>query len=419
MPGWSQMAVATSAPPCTTLSTPGRQPRLERQLRERHRRAGILLGRLQDEGVPGGDGEREHEAGEHDREVEGGEAGHHAERLDQGVDVDPARRVVPELPELQAGDAAGVLDDLEPATHLADGVRQGLAVLVGDELGEPLDVVAQELLELQHHPHAGGHRREAPGLEGLLRGGHGEVELLLRRERDPGDHLLGGRVHDVAPLGGLRLDETSADEVLQRRCGHDRSPTSSRRLLRLYLRRRRLRRRPCPAGRPPAPVAPPAGCPASGLIRRPGSPAGRAVPRPIVPGPGVRQPLDADHLGRRRVPRPLRPGAPLPARSIGRPLPLLRVPSRVRLPSPVRPRGATAGTLRSLATGCPLGPRRLGRATGGNEVGGQLAAHEGAPDLPAVALAADAGVERERRTGGRFRGRAGRTSRPGCCARRR
>ena len=46
--------------------------------------------------------------------------------------------LVGELALEQRGDAAGELDDLQAALHLARGVRQHLAVLVGDDRGELL-----------------------------------------------------------------------------------------------------------------------------------------------------------------------------------------------------------------------------------------------------------------------------------------
>ena len=58
------------------------------------------------------------------------------ERLAEGVGVDVGRDLVGVVTLEQARDAAGELDDLEPALHLAQRVGEHLAVLVGDQLGD-------------------------------------------------------------------------------------------------------------------------------------------------------------------------------------------------------------------------------------------------------------------------------------------
>ena len=109
----------------------GVAPQLGDQLRRRR----VALGRLEDERVAAGDGHRVHPHRDHHREVERGDAGHHAERLADRRGVDPGRDVLAELPLQQVGDAAGELDDLDAAGHLAPGVLQHLAVLGGDQAG--------------------------------------------------------------------------------------------------------------------------------------------------------------------------------------------------------------------------------------------------------------------------------------------
>jgi hypothetical protein len=54
----------------------------------------------------------------------------------------------------------------------------------------------------------------APGLEGAVGGGHGGVDFIGGGKRHPRQHLLGGRVDDVAPFGGLGLDPLAVDQQL-------------------------------------------------------------------------------------------------------------------------------------------------------------------------------------------------------------
>ena len=88
MSGWSRMASTASLSPLTTLRMPARQPRLDQQLRQHQRHAGVALGRLQDEGVAAGDGGRELPHRDHGGEVERRDARDDAERLAHGVEVD-------------------------------------------------------------------------------------------------------------------------------------------------------------------------------------------------------------------------------------------------------------------------------------------------------------------------------------------
>ena len=57
------------------------------QFRQKQTGRGIFLGRLQDEGIPAGDGIADHPHGNHGGEIEGRDADHHAQRLADLVDV--------------------------------------------------------------------------------------------------------------------------------------------------------------------------------------------------------------------------------------------------------------------------------------------------------------------------------------------
>eukprot|EP01022_Parablepharisma_sp_SALTPOND_P009847 TRINITY_DN14066_c0_g1_i1.p1 TRINITY_DN14066_c0_g1~~TRINITY_DN14066_c0_g1_i1.p1 ORF type:complete len:1308 (-),score=476.92 TRINITY_DN14066_c0_g1_i1:655-4578(-) len=184
-----------------------RQAGLVGQLDQEQRRGRILLRGFQHEGIAAGHRDGEHEAGQHHREVEGGDARPHAQRLVEGVDVDATGHVLGQLAQLQRGDRAGVLHHFQAAHDFTFGVGQRLAVFTGNHFGQRGDVLAQQLLELQHDAHALRQRGIAPGLEGRLGVGDGAVDFFLGSKRHARHYFLGGRVEYVAPLlgGGLHL----------------------------------------------------------------------------------------------------------------------------------------------------------------------------------------------------------------------
>ena len=146
---------------------PGRQTGLLEKLRAEHRRGGVLLRWLEDEGVPGGDRQRVHPHRDHRREVEGGDAGHDSERLAHREGVDAGRNLLAEFTLDHVGDVAGELDDLQPTLHLAEGIGSGLAVLGGDQLGDLMPILDHEFPVGEHDVLATGDRRVSPGRESL------------------------------------------------------------------------------------------------------------------------------------------------------------------------------------------------------------------------------------------------------------
>ena len=209
-----------SGPPCTTLSTPGGSPASSASSASQQRRARVLFRGLEHERIAARHRQREHEARQHHREVERGDAGADAERLDERVDVDAAGGILRVFAELQRCDRTGVLHHLRAASHLALRVGQCLAVLAGDQRRQLGGVIAQQLLEPQHDAHARRLRGVAPRLVRGLGRGDGRVQLVCRRERHARDHFLRGRVDDIAPLGGLRFDPLAVDQQREGRNGH-------------------------------------------------------------------------------------------------------------------------------------------------------------------------------------------------------
>ena len=139
---------------------PGRQARLGEQLGDEQRGRRVLLARLEDERVPARERERVHPHRDHRREVERRDAGDDAERLAVARRVDAGRDLLGRLALHQVRDAAGELDDLQAALHLAARVVEGLAVLAGDDAGE---VVAPRGQQLAVGEEDGGALRERGG----------------------------------------------------------------------------------------------------------------------------------------------------------------------------------------------------------------------------------------------------------------
>jgi hypothetical protein len=109
--------------------------------------------------------------------------------------------------------AAGELDHLEPAGDRALGVLDRLAVLLGDEAGEAVDVALDQLLEAEHDAHAPEHRGGGPVGEGGLGGLHRPVDLGGTGEGYPAGLLARGRIVDRPRLATLARDVPAVDEV--------------------------------------------------------------------------------------------------------------------------------------------------------------------------------------------------------------
>ena len=88
----------------------------------------------------------------------------------------------------------------------------GVAVLGVDEfVAVGLDGVG----ELEEHQLALAGGGVLPGLEGVLGGGHGGVDVCLHGDGRLGHHVAGRGIHDVQQAGAGRRDELAVDEVLQ------------------------------------------------------------------------------------------------------------------------------------------------------------------------------------------------------------
>ena len=175
-----------------------RDARLGQQLGHVERGGGVLLRRLEDEGVAAGECVAEHPHRHHGREVERRDAGHDAERLADLVDVDAGRDLLAEAALEQVGHAAGELQVLQAAGDLAEGVRRDLAVLRGQVGGELLAVGVDEVPDAEHDLGATRERRRAPRGERLASGADGRIHLVHRREVDRARLAARRRVEDRA-----------------------------------------------------------------------------------------------------------------------------------------------------------------------------------------------------------------------------
>ena len=187
-----------------------------REFHEAHGRAGVLFRRLENEGVAAGNGHREHEAGQHHGEVEGRDTSAHANRLQQVVDIHASGCILCNLSELQGGDRAGMLHHFKAAAYFAFRIGQRFAVFAGDELREFCSVLADQMLQLEHHTHARAERCFAPCLEGFHRIGNGQLNLFACGEGNAGHDFLRGRVGDITPFRAFRCVRLAANEVVNR-----------------------------------------------------------------------------------------------------------------------------------------------------------------------------------------------------------
>ena len=113
-----------------------------------------------------------------------------------------------------------VFNHFQATEHIALGIGQGLALLGRQDGGQLRHVFADELLVLQEDAGACADGGLFPGLEGFLGRGHGGVDFFRGGKRHAGQHFLRGRVHHVAPLRGLGLDELAADQQFDGRGQH-------------------------------------------------------------------------------------------------------------------------------------------------------------------------------------------------------
>jgi len=96
-----------------------------------------------------------------------------------------------------------MLHHLQAPHHIALGVRQRLALLVGDVLGDVLEVLFDQVLELEHDLLPGHRRGLRPGLEGLRAAVDGRFHFVLGAHWNVADKVVCSWVVQVYPFVGL------------------------------------------------------------------------------------------------------------------------------------------------------------------------------------------------------------------------
>lgn len=169
----------------------GRNTGLLSKLSQNHSSTRVLLGGLEDAGVANDVGKREHPEGNHGREVEGGNTTDNTERLANGVGIHIGGDLEV-ITQQQVGDGTGRLNDLKTTENITTGIGQGLALLQSDRVSNPVHVVTDQELKVEHLALAVKDRGFLPGLEGLSGRVGSILELLRGSLGDQGNNLLGG-----------------------------------------------------------------------------------------------------------------------------------------------------------------------------------------------------------------------------------
>jgi hypothetical protein len=141
--GCSSRASTASLSPCTTLKAPAGSPASRSSSAVSIDGRGVALGGLEDEGVAAGQRHRRHPHRHHEGKVEGRDAGRDAQRHALVPVVDAAADAVRMLALEQLRNAAGELDDFQPALHFAQCIGQGLAVLGAEQAGKIVRIFAR------------------------------------------------------------------------------------------------------------------------------------------------------------------------------------------------------------------------------------------------------------------------------------
>ena len=105
-----------------------------------------------------------------------------------------------------------MLDHFQATENIALGIGNGLALLGTEDYGNTFGVFTNQRLQLEHDAHARADRRQLPGLEGAMGSVDGRVDFIGRGKGHTGQDLLGRRVDDVLPFGGLGLDPFTVDQ---------------------------------------------------------------------------------------------------------------------------------------------------------------------------------------------------------------
>ncbi len=174
---------------------------------------GHALRRLYDKRVAAGDRVRQEPERNHAREIEWDDGGNHAQRLADHNLVDSAGHVFEVVALHHGRDTAGNLNVFDGAAHFALGFSEGLAIFLSKDAGDVVEVIFEQHLQLEQRLNAVLSGRAAPlRISGSSRF-DGARHFGGARHRDAPEYFGGCRIDDVVPLGGLRVNPLSVDEM--------------------------------------------------------------------------------------------------------------------------------------------------------------------------------------------------------------
>ncbi len=185
-----------SGPAVDAVDHAGRKARRFQQLERDVHRERAAFGRFYDHGIAGRHCVGQEPERDHPGKIEGRDDGRHADRLADHQLVNARRDVFGDGALHQGRNTARDFHVFDSALHLAFGLAERLAVLVGDRARQLVDVLFEQPFELEQVLHALNGRDAPPG----IRRRDGSFSRLIdygwRRQRDFGDRFAGSRVDD-------------------------------------------------------------------------------------------------------------------------------------------------------------------------------------------------------------------------------
>lgn len=182
------------------------------ELGQDHGSTGVTLRWLNDAGVASDSGDGDCPERDHGREVERADSCNNTKRLA----VRPGLHVLCDFEDLASklgGDATGGLSDLETTQDIALCVGESLALLEGDARGETVPVLPDQSSVLEHELLSVHDAGRPPCRECGLGAVHGSLQLGICALRDSCNEVVGGRIVQVDPLGGLGGHKLVVEEV--------------------------------------------------------------------------------------------------------------------------------------------------------------------------------------------------------------
>ncbi|CAB4584153.1 unannotated protein [freshwater metagenome] len=166
------------------------------QFTEPNRGRRVFFGGLEDDGVSRGNGNGEKPHRHHGGEVEGRDDTDDAERLTNRIDIDTGRGVLGVRPFNEVRNTTRELNNLLTTRDFAEGIREDLAVLGGQNLGEFALLGIEQFAEIKEDRLATRNRGVAPFGIRRISAGNGLLDISLVREDNAFGFLAEGRVVD-------------------------------------------------------------------------------------------------------------------------------------------------------------------------------------------------------------------------------